>query len=77
MSDLEVELIKSSQTLAKRWRRDIDSAGEEVFICLPAAVFDRFSESLADALDRGVAVGGANAVIEDYEALDVRLERAE
>ena len=56
VSDLEVELIKSSQTLAKRWRRDIDSAGEEVFICLPAAVFDRFSTALADALDRGVAV---------------------
>ena len=54
--DLEVELIKSGQTLAKRWRRDIDSAAEEVFICLPAAVFDRFADALAEALDRDVAV---------------------
>lgn len=56
VDDLEVELIKSGQTLAKRWRRDIDSAIEEVFICLPAAVFDRFREALVDAVDRGVAV---------------------
>ena len=56
VDDLEVELIKVGQTLAKRWRRDIDSATEEVFICLPAAVFDRFADALADALDRGAAV---------------------
>ncbi|WP_262175130.1 TrmB family transcriptional regulator sugar-binding domain-containing protein [Haloarcula laminariae] len=56
VADLEVELIKSGQTLAKRWRRDIDAAEAEVFICLPAAVFDRFTDALADALDRGAAV---------------------
>jgi len=56
VSDLEVELIKAGPTLAKRWGRDIDSAAEEVFICLPAAVFDRFADALADALDRDVAV---------------------
>jgi sugar-specific transcriptional regulator TrmB len=56
VSDLEVELIKSGQTLAKRWRRDIESAAEEVFISLPADVFDRFAGALSDALDRNVAV---------------------
>ncbi|MDS0280761.1 TrmB family transcriptional regulator sugar-binding domain-containing protein [Haloarcula onubensis] len=56
VADLEVELIKAGQTLAKRCRRDVDSAEEEVFFCLPAAVFDRFADALADAVDRGVAV---------------------
>lgn len=56
VSALEVELIKSGQTLAKRWRRDIESAAGEVFICLPADVFDRFTGALADAVDRGIAV---------------------
>jgi len=56
LSDLEVELIKSEPTLGKRWRRDIDSATEEVFICLPAVTFDRFADALGEALDRGVAV---------------------
>jgi len=56
VSDLEVELIKSGQTLVKRWQRDIESATQEVFLCLPAAVFAQFSDGLADAIDRGVAV---------------------
>jgi len=56
VADLEVELIKSRQTLVKRLRRDIDSAEEEVFVCLPAAVCDQFADALADAVSRGVAV---------------------
>lgn len=56
VSDLEVELIKSAQTLEKRWRRYIESAGDEVFVCVPASVFDRFRDALADAVDRGCLV---------------------
>ncbi len=56
VADLEVELIKSAPTLVKRVRRDIESATEEVFICLPAAAFDRFAAALADAVGRDVAV---------------------
>ena len=56
VTELEVELVKSSRTLVKRWRRDIESATEEVFLCLPADAVDRFRPVLAAAIDRGVAV---------------------
>lgn len=56
MTDLEVELVKSAPTLEKRWRRYIEAAEDEVFVCLPASVFDRFTDTLADAVDRGLLV---------------------
>jgi sugar-specific transcriptional regulator TrmB len=56
VNELEVELIKSAPTLVKRWRRDIEAANEEVFMCVPADAFERFRSALADAIDRGVSV---------------------
>ena len=56
VSDLDVELVKSGPTVGKRWRRYIRDATEELFICVPAAVFDQFSAALADAVDRDVTV---------------------
>jgi sugar-specific transcriptional regulator TrmB len=56
VTDPDVELIKSGQTLTKRCRSAIDAATAELFICMPATVFDRFRPELAAAVDRGVAV---------------------
>lgn len=55
-AELEVELIKSRQTIIKRWKRFIDRATEEVFICMPAAKFERFESELAAAVDRDATV---------------------
>jgi len=56
VTDLEVELIKSSQTLVKRWRRFIEGATGEVFICVPATAVDQFLDVLGAAVDRDVVV---------------------
>lgn len=56
ISELDVELIKSGKTLAKRWRTYMAKANEEVFVCLPANQFDRFRSELAAAVDRNLNV---------------------
>lgn len=55
-SDLEVELIKSRQTLVDRWKQFVSAARRELFVCLPASAVSRFAADLSAAVERGVVV---------------------
>ncbi|MCG1003139.1 MULTISPECIES: TrmB family transcriptional regulator [Halobacterium] len=59
-----LELVRSRQTLLRRVRSLVDAADDEVFVTLPADVFDELADVFRDAVERGclvlVAVSGTD-----------------
>lgn len=53
---VEVQVIKTRNTLQRRMRELIDSAEREVDLAMPPAVIDDVAEELVDARERGVLV---------------------